>query len=79
MRIFFSLLAIAIGVTIVLKSEWFFEFFGRIEFADRYLGTEGGSRLMYKLIGILIIFLALLYVTGGVEPILTAIFVPGQR
>ncbi len=78
MRYIFGIIAIIIGTVIALKSEWFFNFFGRIEFADRYLGTEGGSRLMYKLIGIALVFIAILYMTGGVEDILTAIFLPNR-
>ncbi len=77
MRIVIGILGIILGIILVLKSEWFFTFFGRIDFADRYLGTEGGTRLMYKIIGILFVFLSLLYMTGGVEAFLTKIFVPG--
>lgn len=77
MRYIFGILGIVLGMILVLKSEWFFSFFGRIDFADKYLGTEGGTRLMYKLIGILFVIISLLYMTGGVESFLTAVFVPG--
>lgn len=79
MRYIVGILFIILGAVIVLKSEAFFSFFGRIEIADRYLGAEGGSRLMYKLIGIAIVFLSLLYMTGGVEDILSALFIPVRR
>lgn len=78
MRYIFGIIAIIIGTILVLKSEWFYNFFGRIELAERYLGTDGGSRLMYKLIGIAVVFISLLYMTGGVEDVLKAIFLPGQ-
>ena len=77
MRYILGVLGIVLGMILVLKSEWFFTFFGRIDFADKYLGTEGGTRLMYKLIGILFVILALLYMTGGIESFLKAVFVPG--
>ena len=53
-----------IGFLIVIKSEWMLNNFGRIGFFDRKLGTEGGSRLGYKLTGMLFIFLGVLSVTG---------------
>ena len=77
MRYILGILGIVLGMILVLKSEWVFTFFGRIDFADKYLGTEGGTRLMYKLVGILFVMISLLYMTGGVESFLTAIFVPG--
>ncbi len=78
MRYLYGILGIIAGMVLVIKSEWFFTFFGRIDFADRYLGTEGGTRLMYKLIGILFVFLALLYMTGGIESFLRKVFIPGS-
>ena len=48
----------------VWKTEAWFGFFGRIAFAEKYLGTEGGSRLFYKLIGMLAIIIGMLLVTG---------------
>ncbi|TAK05300.1 hypothetical protein EPO33_05040 [Patescibacteria group bacterium] len=77
MRYLFGILGIVLGMILVIKSEWFFTFFGRIDFADKYLGTEGGTRLMYKLIGILFVLLSLLYMTGGIESFLKAVFIPG--
>lgn len=77
MRYIIGILGIVLGMILVLKSEWFFTFFGRIDFADKYLGTEGGTRLMYKLIGILFVILSLLYMTGGIESFLKAVFIPG--
>jgi hypothetical protein len=34
--------------------------FGSVAFFEKYLGTEGGSRLGYKLLGILVFFLGVL-------------------
>jgi hypothetical protein len=52
------------GALITIKSEAVFSFFGRIEFFEEKLGTSGGSRLGYKLIGLLIFFLGILTMTG---------------
>lgn len=57
-------LALAFGIAMVVKSEGFLNFFGRIDWAEEHLPTSGGSRLMYKLMGLVIITLALLAITG---------------
>jgi len=64
MNIIIGLMGIALGFVIVLKSEWLLENFGRIGFFEDKLGTEGGSRLGYKLAGIVIIFFGVLVLTG---------------
>jgi len=64
MRIIFGLIIMAIGVLIVIKTEAILNGFGRIEFFERHLGTEGGSRLGYKLIGLAIIFIGFLIITN---------------
>ena len=56
-----------IGVMIVIKSESFLRFFGRISFFEKHLGTEGGSRLGYKIIGLVVIFLGILTMTGMIN------------
>jgi len=55
---------VIIGAVFVIKTEWFLSNFGRVEWAERHLGFEGGSRLFYKLLGILIIILGFLVITG---------------
>lgn len=50
-----------IGFVFVWKTEWFLINFGRIGFAEEHLGTEGGSRLVYKLGGILLIIIGIMY------------------
>ncbi|KKQ59340.1 MAG: hypothetical protein US81_C0042G0005 [Parcubacteria group bacterium GW2011_GWE2_38_18] len=64
MQFIFGLIGLAIGVGIVIKSESILNTFGRIEFFEHYLGVEGGSRLGYKLFGVLVIFIAILLITG---------------
>jgi len=56
--------ALALGIVMVIKSESFLNLFGRMDWAEEHLANSGGSRLMYKIIGIIFIFLGLLAVTG---------------
>ncbi|MFH1667889.1 MAG: hypothetical protein ABH884_02625 [Candidatus Komeilibacteria bacterium] len=64
MNILFGLIMLAVGILIIWKTEPLLRFFGRVAFAERYFGTEGGSRLFYKLLGLIAIFFALLILTG---------------
>ncbi|MFZ4632007.1 MAG: hypothetical protein ACOYL8_02215 [Patescibacteria group bacterium] len=59
-------IAIAVGgIFMVLKTEWLMSNFGRIAWFEDKLGAEGGSRLGYKLIGIIAIFVGLVFATGS--------------
>jgi len=46
------------------KSEWILNNFGRVAWAEKHLGMEGGTRLFYKLLGIVIILGGLSVMTG---------------
>ncbi|HLD31284.1 MAG TPA: hypothetical protein VJB37_00065 [Patescibacteria group bacterium] len=67
MKYVFSLLVIFLGVMMVVKTEWFIQNFGTSAWAEQHLGTSGGTRLMYKLLGLVFIFFAMLVVTGMME------------
>ncbi len=64
MNYFVGAVCVLIGVLLVLKTEWFLQNFGTIAWAEQNLGTSGGSRLMYKLLGILAIFIGFLLITN---------------
>lgn len=70
MRYILSLAMIVVGFVIVLKAEWILRNVGRNAWAEQHLGVEGGSRLFYKLIGIGIMILGALILTGMIEGIL---------
>jgi len=70
-RIVGGLAAVGVGVLFVIKSEWFLNNFGTIEWAEQHLGTSGGTRMFYKLIGLGIIFIGLLAATGMIGGFLT--------
>jgi len=48
--------------------------FGRIPSVEKYLGSFGGSRMFYQLLGVLVIFFSTLYMTGLLEKLIEAIF-----
>ncbi|PLX21499.1 hypothetical protein C0584_02420 [Candidatus Parcubacteria bacterium] len=52
------------GAMIAIKSEVILNAFGRMEFFERYLATSGGSRLGYKLVGIIIAIIGMMTITG---------------
>ncbi|MFH1866551.1 MAG: hypothetical protein ABIJ81_00475 [Patescibacteria group bacterium] len=65
-----------IGFLLVWKSEWLMVNFGRIPWAEEHLGAEGGSRIFFKLLGILIIILGFGIMTNIWQPIMQAAFSP---
>jgi hypothetical protein len=61
-RIIGGLFGAAVGFLLVWKSNWFAENFGSISsWADSHLG---GMRVVYKILGCIIIFIAFLVVTN---------------
>ena len=62
----------AVGFVIAWKSEWLLKNFGGNAWAEKQLGTSGGSRMLYKLIGLIIIIVSALYMTRLVEGIIMA-------
>ncbi len=79
MSFIIGILMIALAVHLIVKTESWLSGFGRIAFFERHLGTEGGSRLGYKLLGILIFFIAMLIITGMFEGFMLFILGPLLR
>jgi hypothetical protein len=73
MKYVIGILGIAFGILVTLKSEWFLYNVGRISAIEKYLGTFGGSRLFYQLLGVLIVAISTLYMVGVWGSILEAI------
>ncbi|MBN2885048.1 hypothetical protein JXE04_03940 [Patescibacteria group bacterium] len=69
-------LIIAVGAFLVIKTEWFMTNFGRIAWFEDKLGSEGGSRIGYKLVGILAIFIGIILLTGNGSNFFTWMFSP---
>ncbi len=73
MKYFLGILVIILGSFMVIKTAWFVENFGYSDWAEAKLGG-GGTRLMYKILGILFIVGAVLVMTGAMGEILISIF-----
>jgi hypothetical protein len=69
-HIILGLFIIAAGVGLVMKSEWMLNNFGRIAFFEKYLGLDGGTRLGYKIIGLIFIFIGTLITFGLIDSFL---------
>lgn len=76
MQIFFGILLVAFGMYSTIKSEQMLEMFGRIPWAEDKLALSGGTRLFYKLLGLLAIFIGLTLIFGLFEGLLQWIFSP---
>lgn len=68
------LIGVVGGALFVIKTEWFLNTFGRVEWAEAHLGTEGGTRLFYKLLGLFIIIVSMLGVAGLLGDVVLRLF-----
>lgn len=66
--------AVALGAILIIYTEWFVNNFGRSAWAEAKFGGDGGTRLLYKLIGLAMILLAFMGMTGMLGNIILAIF-----
>ncbi len=76
MRYFIGLIMVAFGYLMVSKATFIAENFGAIAWAEKHLGTEGGSRIFYKILGIILILLGFSVITGLLQPMLLSILSP---
>jgi hypothetical protein len=76
MQFILGVLIIALGIYIVLKTNAILKSFGRSSFFEKNLGAEGGSRLGYKLLGVLLIFIGLVIMLGMSDNFLQFILSP---
>ena len=63
-----GIIVCGIGFILVWKADWFLRNFGSVPFAEKCLQTEAGSRLFYKLIGILIMIGGMMHAVGLLAP-----------
>lgn len=68
----FGAFAALLGLGMILKTEWIIENFGGSSWAEAKMGTSGGSRLFYKLIGLALIFVGFLLITNLFQGFLLA-------
>ncbi|MDF1497019.1 MAG: hypothetical protein P1P90_03080 [Patescibacteria group bacterium] len=62
-RILIGLILVAVGALMVIKTNKFQDFFGEMAWTYKYLGS-GGTRLMYKFIGLLMCFVGFMVMTN---------------
>lgn len=62
MNVIIGLVAAIIGIVLVIGTETVLKMFGRMNFAEKFFSTSGGSRWIYKLIGIGFIFLGFIII-----------------
>jgi hypothetical protein len=78
MRYFIGILGTVAGFMLIWKTTDVFNFVGQVDFAEKYLGSEGGTRLFIKIIGIIVIMASWLYMFKLGGWILYALFMPGK-
>lgn len=79
MKILGGLILVAVGTLIIVYTEWLLKNFGRISWFEKKLGSSGGSRLGYKLVGLIVIFIGLLAMTGLISGFLKFLVSPLVR
>ena len=68
MKFFWGLIWIVIGVLLMKYTYQIVQYFGKVPWAEQYLrGGFGGTYFMYKLIGVLLVVLALFYMFGALD------------
>jgi len=80
LRILLGCAMVGIGFLFVWQSEWLLYNIGRVDWAEQNLGNSGGSRIFYKLLGILIILIGFSVMTNLYTSILesfVSLLVPG--
>ena len=70
----FGVILFIIGLLFIIFTEWFLQNFGRIEWAEQKLG--GGTRIFYKLLGLILMFFGLLMIFGLFGGLVLWIFSP---
>ncbi len=74
-----GLVLIAVGTIMVVKTEWFLSNFGRMSWFEDKFGYSGGSRLGYKIIAVIFIFLGIIFFTGSGTSFMTWLLAPLLR
>jgi hypothetical protein len=79
LKFFGGMLIMALGVWMTVKSESFLRAFGPIAWFEQHLGTDGGSRLGYKLIGLVIAVVGFMIMTGMINGFMMWLLSPLMR
>lgn len=71
---FFGFLLVGIGFLVIWKSEIVFGWIGEVEWAEQHMGP-GQSRTFIKLMGLALIVVSFLMMTGWLQGFLVGIFI----
>lgn len=63
MHIFIGILVALVGAGMVIKTEWLIVNFGTNEWAESKMAMYGGSRMLYKLMGLAAIIIGFMLIT----------------
>ncbi|MGE5393014.1 MAG: hypothetical protein ACM3NH_04700 [Candidatus Saccharibacteria bacterium] len=67
MRFFWGFLGVVIGVLVIKYTFQLVGLFGRVDWAETHLrGGMGGTYTLYKIAGVVVILLSMLYMFGGI-------------
>ncbi len=72
MNILIGIIIVIFSGLLTFKANLIISTFGHIQWAERVLGTFGGSRMLIKLIGIFGVFVGFLVLTGQIDAFLDA-------
>lgn len=75
-KILFGIFLLVLGALLTAKTEWIVNNFGRMDWFEAKLGSSGGSRLGYKLMGIVLIIIGLILATGSGDALIRWIASP---
>ena len=72
MRFVWGLIGMAIGTLFLWKTYQLVSIFGKIDWAERHLASGlGGTYFLYKIIGIVIIVISMMYAFGLIDVVLS--------
>jgi hypothetical protein len=73
-RIIWGIVGSGVGFLMAWKAEWIYQNFGDSAFAEKWLKLFGGTRLFIRLIGVLIVVISLMHMTGLLRGASVAVF-----
>ncbi len=66
-KILLFILSLVVGLSFLIYAEPLVRTFGKAEWAERRFSTMGGSYLLWKVVGIIIIILGFLFLVGSLD------------
>ena len=67
LKILVFILALVLGLSFLIYTEPIVRTFGKTDWAERHFQTFGGTYLVWKIVGIIIIILGFLFLVGSLD------------